>query len=154
MNIIKATKADANAAWQIRTDAILAKCANLYSTDIIEQWTAGDSPTDDFIADVVDNFYVVVMDEKVVGTGKLTTETAMVDAIFVAPDYMGKGIAKAMIKHLAQIATTQGLKQIKLESTLNAAGFYRSCGFVGDKVSVYKSPRGIEIECVPMVKVL
>ncbi|MFT4929561.1 MAG: hypothetical protein ACI8WB_005695 [Phenylobacterium sp.] len=45
-----------------------------------------------------------------------------------------------------------GLTQVKLDATLNAAEFYRSCGFVGDKVSTYNSPRGFEMACIPMLK--
>ncbi|MGA2069083.1 MAG: hypothetical protein ABSG86_29280, partial [Thermoguttaceae bacterium] len=37
---------------------------------------------------------------------------------------------------------------------LNAAEFYRSCGFVGEAIGLYQSPRGITLDCIPMTKVL
>ena len=75
-----------------------------------------------------------------------------IDAIFVQPDFMGKGAAKLMLKYLESMVIKKNLSCISLQSTLNAAGFYRSNGYEGDDVSVYRSPRGIELDCVPMKK--
>lgn len=57
-----------------------------------------------------------------------------------------------MLKYLESMAIKKNLSCISLQSTLNAAGFYRSNGYEGDDVSVYRSPRGIELDCVPMKK--
>lgn len=78
----------------------------------------------------------------------------MVDAIFVAPEYFGVGAAKKMLNFLEILAKENDLCSLKLESTLNAAPFYRSFGFVGDKVSTYHSPRGISLDCIPMTNSL
>ena len=88
------------------------------------------------------------------GSGKLNIETGMVDAIFVEPEYFGIGAAKQMLNFLESLAKENGLRSLKLESTLNAAPFYRSCGFIGDKLSTYHSPRGISLDCIPMTKSL
>jgi len=68
--------------------------------------------------------------------------------------YSGRGAAKKMIQFLEHLAKEQGLRLLTLESTLNAAPFYRACGFVGDEVSTYHSPKGIRLDCVPMEKLL
>jgi hypothetical protein len=47
-----------------------------------------------------------------------------------------------------------GLQEVHLEATINAASFYRKHGFLGEDISIYKSPRGIELECVHMVKAI
>lgn len=91
---------------------------------------------------------------QIVGSGKLNKESGMIDTIFVEPAFMGKGSAKAMIVYLENMALECGLKLLKLESTLNAVPFYRSCGFVGKNISVYHSPRGISMDCVPTQKAL
>ncbi|MEL4419714.1 GNAT family N-acetyltransferase, partial [Shewanella algae] len=87
------------------------------------------------ISDVVQTFHVSEVDGRVIGSGKINTETGMVDAIFVDPDFAGKGAAKQMLQFLEELAIQHNLPLMKLESTLNAAAFYRSCGFIGDELS-------------------
>ena len=53
---------------------------------------------------------------------------------------------------ILRAAREAGLAEVMLHATLNAAPFYRTCGFVGETVCVYTSPRGIRLDCVPMRK--
>ncbi|WP_108946384.1 GNAT family N-acetyltransferase [Shewanella halifaxensis] len=151
ISIRKARASDVEAIYSIRSRSILAKCADFYSAQQLQTWTQG-SVTNEFIADVVDNFFVSVIDNKVIGSGKLNTTTGMLDAIFVEPECFGQGAAKKMLAFLEALAIEHQLSCLKLDSTLNAASFYRSCGFSGEQVSTYHSPRGINLDCVPMYK--
>ncbi|ASA57749.1 GNAT family N-acetyltransferase [Vibrio gazogenes] len=151
ITIRKANKSDAQVIYDLRSRAILNQCSQYYSEEQLLLWTQG-GPSDRFIEDVVETFYVSEVDSRVVGSGKLNTETGMIDAIFVDPDYFGMGAAKKMLKFLEGLAEESGLQLLMLESTINAAPFYRSCGFIGDKLSTYHSPRGISLDCVPMEK--
>lgn len=153
ITIRKANQNDAQAIFDLRNRAILAKCSAHYTEEQLSLWTQG-SVSERFIADVVDTFYVSEIDGQVIGSGKLNTQTGVVDAIFVEPNYSGRGAAKKMLQFLEHLAKEQGLRLLTLESTLNAAPFYRACGFVGDKVSAYHSPKGIRLDCVPMEKPL
>ncbi|WBA13677.1 GNAT family N-acetyltransferase [Salinivibrio proteolyticus] len=153
ITIRKANQSDAQAIFDLRNRAILAKCSAHYTEEQLSLWTQG-SVSERFIADVVDTFYVSEIDGQVIGSGKLNAQTGLVDAIFVEPDYSGRGAAKKMLQFLEQLAREQGLLLLTLESTLNAAPFYRACGFVGDEVSTYHSPKGIRLDCVPMEKPL
>lgn len=151
--IRKAEREDAIAAWGIRNAAILAQCSQHYPEEELAKWTGGEI-TDDFIESVAEHWYVATLNDTVVGTGMLDRATGKVDAIFVRPDRMGTGVGSAMMAHLERLAVESGLKQLTLDSTLNAAPFYRTCGFVGAQRSVYKSPRGISLACIPMAKQL
>ncbi|OOF32104.1 GNAT family N-acetyltransferase [Salinivibrio proteolyticus] len=151
--IRKASQNDAQAIFDLRNRAILAKCSAHYTEEQLSLWTQG-SVSERFITDVVDTFYVSEMDGQVIGSGKLNTQTGLVDAIFVEPYYSGRGAAKKMLQFLEHLAKEQGLRLLTLESTLNAAPFYRACGFVGDEISTYHSPKGIRLDCVPMKKPL
>lgn len=153
ITIRKANQNDAQDIFDLRNRAILAKCSAHYTEEQLSLWTQG-SVSERFIADVVDTFYVSEIDGQVIGSGKLNTQTGVVDAIFVEPDYSGRGAAKKMLQFLEQLAREQGLLLLTLESTLNAAPFYRACGFVGDEVSTYHAPKGIRLDCVPMEKPL
>ena len=151
--IRKAERQDAIAAWDIRNAAILAHCTGYYHGEQLATWTDGEI-TDHFIESVAEHWYVVTVSDTVVATGMLDCVTGQVDAIFVRPDRMGLGVGRAMLAHLECLAVESGLARLTLDSTLNAAPFYRKCGFVGDQLSVYKSPRGISLACIPMAKQL
>lgn len=151
--IRKAVKPDAQAIYELRNRAILEKCSGSYNPEQLTLWTQG-GISENFIQDIVDTFYVSEIDGKVIGSGKLNTETGMIDAIFVDPDFFGKGAAKLMLSFLENLGLESGLALLKLESTMNAAPFYRSCGFIGDVVSTYHSPRGLSLDCIPMEKSL
>jgi hypothetical protein len=57
-----------------------------------------------------------------------------------------------MVSFLEDMARAAGLSKLTLDSTLNAADFYRRCGFAGDVVEKYQSPRGITLDCIRMTK--
>ncbi|MGI9278041.1 MAG: GNAT family N-acetyltransferase [Endozoicomonas sp.] len=151
MEIRKAQRSDAQKAFELRTLAIRSECKAHYSDEVLTLWTEG-SATEKFMDTVEQKFHVVMMEGEVAGTGMINTENGMIDAIFVDPQFMGMGVARMMMAHLEQLAKEAGLCQMKLDSTLNAAPFYRRCGFTGDKVSTYHSPRGIQLACIPMTK--
>ncbi|CAN7199725.1 GNAT family N-acetyltransferase [Caballeronia sp. LjRoot31] len=149
--IRKAVRADADAAWDIRRAAVMNECAGAYPLDQLEEWTGG--TTSAAFADAVEaRFLVATIDEHVAGTGMINLATGKIDAIFVHPAYMKRGIGAAMMRHLETLARSEGLRELKLDSTLNAAAFYRALGFQGDEIAPYHSPRGLTMDCVPMRK--
>ena len=153
LHIRKAVAEDAVAVWNLRNAAILAQCSGHYPEDDLAVWTAG-SVMDRFVQTVADRFYVATVEHSVAGTGMIDTATGHLDAIFVRPDMMGHGIGTQMMVYLENIAVQAGLKKLTLDSTLNAASFYRKCGFVGDQLGTYESPRGVSLPCIPMTKEL
>jgi N-acetylglutamate synthase-like GNAT family acetyltransferase len=153
LTIRKATADDAATAWDIRNAAIRHACKGFYAEELLELWTA-DEMTAEFVAFVAQTLYVATANDVIVGTAAVDLESGKLDAIFVRPDMMGKGIGKRLVVLCEELARGAGLTSLKLQATLNAAPFYRSCGFVGDAVGVYHSPRGITLDCVPMTKSL
>lgn len=153
LSIRRASGKDAGIASAIRRAAILAECADAYPQDLLQRWV-DNSIRDELLTDPANEFYVLERDGEVVATGMLNTSTGRLDAIFVAPHATRMGLARRMIEHLEQRAVALGLSQLVLDSTLNATGFYRKLGFAGEQESVYESPKGITLACVPMEKVL
>jgi len=149
--IRKAVRADADAAWEIRRAAVMSECVNVYPLDQLEQWTGG-TASRAFADAVEEHFLVATVGDHVAGTGMINLTSGKIDAIFVHPAYMKRGIGAAMMRHLETLARSQGLCELKLDSTLNAAPFYRSLGFEGDEIAPYHSPRGLAMDCVPMTK--
>ena len=153
LNIRKAKREDAREAWEIRNFAILNQCAGHYSMDTLETWTNGDF-YDDFIDAVEQHFYVATYNNQVIGTGMINIETGKIDAIFVHPNHMRRGIGKKIVEFLEDIALNSGLETLTLVSTLNAAAFYRACGFEGNAVGTYISPKGVSLDSISMFKVI
>ena len=151
LTIRKATADDAAAAWEIRSAAIRHACKGFYADELLALWTVGEM-TVPFVEFVAQKFHVATVNGSVVGTGVIDLGTGQMDAIFVRPDMMGQGIGKRVIAFLEELGRSAGLAELKLDATLNAAPFYRCCGFVGDAVGVYRSPRGISLDCIPMTK--
>lgn len=151
VTIRKAVARDAVSIWEIRNASIRAQCAGYYSDKDVAIWTDG-VPTERFVQSVVDKWHVAVVARAIVGTGVIDCLTGHIDGVFVSPDLMGHGIGTAMMRHLQEIAARCGLENLSLDSTLNAAAFYRKCGFTGERISQYHSPRGISLACIPMVK--
>ncbi|ELV7510515.1 GNAT family N-acetyltransferase [Aeromonas veronii] len=107
--IRKASKSDAQCIYELRTRAILDKCAQNYSERQLSLWTQG-GLSEGFVEDVVTNFYVSEVNGRVIGSGKINTQTGMIDTIFVDPDYFGLGAAKKMLAHLEALAQENGLQ--------------------------------------------
>jgi GNAT superfamily N-acetyltransferase len=151
--IRKARADDAAVAWEIRNAAILSQCKGHYPPESLAIWAKGEI-TDGFIQFVVEQLYVATVNDAVVGTGTVDCNTGRLDDVFVRPDMMRRGIGKQMVSFLEAMGRAAGLTRLALDSTLNAAEFYRSCGFVGEAIGIYQSPRGITLDCIPMTKVL
>lgn len=151
--IRKAHKDDAQEIWDIRSAAIHSECKDYYSSEELEVWTSGETPAQ-FVKAVEDNFYVAILDGHVVGTGMINLESGKVDAIFIHPSHVRAGIGRQVLCYLERLAVDAGLAELCLDSTLNAAPFYRKCGFIGDSVAQYDSPKGISLDCIPMIKKL
>ena len=105
-----------------------------------------------FVRMVEDKAYVAIIGDQVAASGMVDLASGQVDAVFVSPNLMGRGIGRAMMLHLESLARAAGLGQLKLDSTLNAASFYRSLGFNGDAVVSYCSSGGLSLACIPMIK--
>jgi GNAT superfamily N-acetyltransferase len=151
VHIRKATLEDAAVSFAVRREAIRAQCRDHYPADDLAVWTSGDM-SETFAARVAETFHVAVVDGHVVGTAMIDLATGRIDAVFVLPEYMRRGMGRALMDHLEGMAISAGLAALQLDATLNAASFYRSLGFEGDERTVYHSSLGVSLACVPMVK--
>ena len=151
LTIRKATCNDAFDAWHIRNASVHAACAMHYPAAALSGWVDG-TPTEKWASIVERDFYVAVDEGLVVGTGMLTVINGQVDAIFVRPSHMGRGIGRQMLQFLETLGSDRGVVRMRLDATLNAAPFYRRCGWSGDTVATYRTARGLELACMPMTK--
>ncbi|MEI7254896.1 GNAT family N-acetyltransferase [Dickeya dadantii] len=147
----KARRIDAQTVFDLRNRAILHGCRHDYTAEQLQLWTSGPL-SETFENTVTHHFHLAESAGRIVATGMINFHTGMIDAVFVDPEAMGQGVGKRMMQHLEMLARAAGLVEIRLDASLNAAPFYRSLGFSGDEVSLYHSPRGFSLACIPMVK--
>ncbi|MGE7816862.1 GNAT family N-acetyltransferase [Pseudomonas sivasensis] len=151
LEIKRATPEDANAAFDIRREAIRSQCIGAYTAEQMALWTRG-SADDGYRTLMEKPFYLGWVNDEPVATGMLDLDNNEVGALFVLPQFTGRGYGKAMLDHLEALARELELAEVVLDATLNAASFYRACGYVGEQPAIYRSPSGLELACIPMTK--
>lgn len=75
---------------------------------------------------------VVIEDDKIVGTGaitKLSDKEAFISAVFVVPEYHGRGIGNFIMENLEQDRYFLESAMISLNASITAAGFYEKLGY-------------------------
>ena len=151
LQIKRATRDDATTAFDIRREAIRSQCIGAYTAEQMALWTRGRA--EDGYDTLMDKpFYLGWVNDEPVATGMLDLDNNEVGALFVLPAFTGRGYGKTMLDHLEKLARELAIEEVVLEATLNAASFYRACGYVGEEQAVYHSPSGLELACIPMVK--
>jgi ribosomal protein S18 acetylase RimI-like enzyme len=91
------------------------------------------------------HFVVALIDNRVVGTGSLDGNE--VTTVFVDPNHQQRGIGRTIMGELERYAKSQGLREIILNSSITAFGFYKKLDYAlveetireyqGDKVITY-----------------
>ncbi|MEO8490808.1 GNAT family N-acetyltransferase [Pseudomonas sp.] len=149
--IKRATPQDATAAFEIRREAILGQCIGAYTAEQMALWTRG-AAEDGYSVLMEKPFYLGWLNDTPVATGMLDLDNNEIGALFVLPEFTGRGFAKVMLDHLEDVARALAIEEVVLDATLNAESFYRGFGYVGDEQAVYRSPSGLELACIPMTK--
>ena len=81
--------------------------------------------------------YNTVMIDKNSIVGFLSIEhTGYLNRLYTHKDHTGKGIATALLNDAQDWAKKHGIKEISLDSSKTAEGFYAKCGFCEKGVSV------------------
>ncbi|WP_250676010.1 GNAT family N-acetyltransferase [Paraclostridium ghonii] len=80
------------------------------------------------------HMYVACVNEKVVGCGAIARffgkdDDSILSAIFVLPEFHGKGIGKLIVETLEKDDYFTSAKRIEIPSTITACGFYKKMGY-------------------------
>lgn len=149
-----ATEADAARIWKVRTAAITGLCGGHYPAEIVNAWAA--VPLHQGFIDLLREmpFFVGRNAHGIVASGFLDLERARVEGMFVLPGFTRRGIGRAILRRLEDVARAEGLPRLSLDSTLNAAPFYARQGYVELSAGSWHHPGGFDIGCIHMQKLL
>lgn len=144
MEIKTATIKDSKEMHRLHTDAVLKTCKDFYTKEQIDAWLHGRTPEGYHEAIKKGDMYVAENNDKIVGFGHVLPGEIV--AIFVDPTFHKKGAGKLLLDYGLEIAL-KGHKKVKVESTVNAEGFYKKHGFVKIRDEVHIK-RGIEVPII------
>lgn len=145
--IRRATDADRVAIARLHEAAIRARGPSHYSPDEVESWASGIAPERYFIEQ---KMYVATIDDEVVAFGHY--HRGEIAAVYVHPAQTGRGIGRAMMAKLEEVARADGATHLHLNAALNSVAFYAACGYTRTMETVYMTRGGLAIKCVLMEK--
>lgn len=151
--IRRATQEDRESIWQVHVRAIQEVCNSHYSPKEIEDWSEVLKPTRYDEPIKRGSFFVAVDANVIVGFGNLNQDNGEIEAVYVAPEYVGRGVGKKVLQALESVARNLELTMVRLSSSLNAVHFYENAGYRRQKQKRYLLP-GDRVACLPMTKEL
>jgi N-acetylglutamate synthase-like GNAT family acetyltransferase len=154
LTIRKAREEDCQSIGSVHAAAVKGIRTALYTPEEIQAWAVPKQRESYEESIRSKEFCVAEEDGIIIGFGVLNRESAEVEAVYVSPQVGRRGIGLEVLRTLESRASALGLRELRLNASLNAVPFYEKEGFVAQERSKYRLATGVEIACVPMVKAL
>lgn len=154
LKIRRARQEDSHSIGSVHAAAVSGIDTAEYSPEEIQAWAVPRTPSSYEESIRTKEFFVAEYEGTIVGFGVLNQESAEVEAVYVSPKAGGRGVGLDVLRKLEERANDLGLKELRLNASLNAAPFYEKAGYVAQERSKYRLLTGVEIACVPMVKTI
>lgn len=139
-----ATTEDATAISQVIIAALRETNAQDYTPAIIEQVEQSFSPEAVLRLLIQRQVYVATIDHHVVATASLDHD--VVRSVFVDPAHQAKGIGKQLMARIQSVAVDEGVKLLRVPSSITAEGFYASLGFKKVRDEFHGAERTVVME--------
>lgn len=150
----EAVAEDVDAIERLQRDAIRHGTGDHYEAEAIEAW-AGAFNRDGFAGKVEKSEVWVAEDEgRTVGYVSLDPSTFEVDSVYVAPESAGRGIGRALVEHILEVAREHRLQNVWLDASLNSIPFYERMGFVVTGEDGSRTRCGVTIRCTRMARLI
>lgn len=139
-----ATPHDATAISRVITAALRESNAQDYPPEIINQIEQHFSPANILNFLTQRQVYVAIIDDHVVATASLDGD--VVRSVFVDPAFQRKGVGQCLMSALESVALANGVRQLRVPSSITAEGFYRALGFTKIRDEFHGAERTIIME--------
>ena len=154
LKIRRARQEDSDSIGSVHTAAVRGIRSGVYTSEEIQAWAVPKKPSSYEESISSKEFFVAEHEGAIVGFGVLNQENSEVEAVYVTPEAGRRGTGLELLRKLEERASDLGLRQLRLNASLNAVAFYQRAGYVAQEPSKYRLLTGVEIACVPMVKVI
>jgi putative acetyltransferase len=154
MNIRRAAVTDTERICRMHKASIRNLCRSHYTPDQIEAWAGPKRPElyERLIRDLI--VFVVEEGDDIVAFGALDVTAADIRALYVAPEFIGRGIGSRVLEALESEARHLAIPRLSVSATLNSVGFYSARGYSSIGAADNVLPQGISLPCVNLEKTL
>jgi len=118
---------DAQAISQVIVQALQQSNAQDYPAAVIERVASNFTPAAVAQLLAIRQVLVAEFDDEVVGTASLDGD--VVRTVFVAPSVQGRGVGRALMSAVEQLARQAGVCRLAVPSSLTAQAFYAALGY-------------------------
>jgi N-acetylglutamate synthase-like GNAT family acetyltransferase len=154
LTIRRSRQEDCQSIAEVHTAAVAGIRTDLYTPQELQAWAVPKQPESYEESIRTKEFFVAEEGGSIIGFAVLNQESAVVEAVYVGPGAGRRGIGLALLRKLEERARSLGLEVLRLNASLNAVPFYKRAGYVAQAESKYRLSTGVEIACVPMVKLI
>ncbi|MDD2058786.1 GNAT family N-acetyltransferase [Pseudomonas sp. GD03860] len=119
---------DGQAVFDVTRQSINALANGRYSPEQLQGWMGERTPA--FYEQLIAHGHMVVALSEGRIVGFVDAEPGEVTRLFILPEASGTGLGARLLHIGIDKAQAPGIDMIKVESTLNAEGFYQKHGFV------------------------
>ena len=119
--------ADAEVISQIIVSALRQSNARDYPAEVIERVAANFEVAAVRVLLTRRKVFVALREGWPVATASL--DGKVIRTLFVAPDMQRKGLGRALIRYIEQIAGVAGIRRLSVPASLTAQGFYAELGY-------------------------
>ena len=153
-SVRRARREDDEAIGRTHVASIRELCRAHYRPEEIEAWAAPRGTG--FYVEAIERkeFYVAEDGEEIIGFATLNPAGGEVEAVYVHPKAVRRGVGRKLLSTLEARAREGGLESLHLCASLNAVEFYERAGFARGEPTAHRLPGGVEIACVRMTKAL
>jgi GNAT superfamily N-acetyltransferase len=152
MTIRSATANDLERICSIHRLSILELCKTHYSAEQLADWTAALLPAVYEALFATHRIFVADDGADVMAFGVFDPNTALINATYVHPSAVGRGLGRALLTAVEDEARAAGFVEVRLNATLNAVGFYERLGYVSRGRESNRLPSGVDLPCERMRK--
>ena len=153
ITIRRARQDDKESIWRVHIRAIKEVCKSHYSKQEIQAWVGVLKPGRYEEAIRKGPFYLAADGASILGFGNLNQENGEIEALYVDPDHVRRGVGIKILQALEKKAVDSGLKLLRITSSLNAVSFYELAGYKPQRQKRWLLPSEMVV-CVPMTKEL
>ena len=133
--------------YEITEASIRGLAASHYSPELIAEWMNGRDVA--LYEEAIAQGGVTIAVEAAKTLGFVEAAQGEITRLFVWPEAAGQGLGRRLLEQGISMAV-EG--EIWLNATLNAAPFYKHCGFMPLRREIYRRDDGVKVEIVRMLR--
>ena len=150
----RAGASDVEGIWRVHNESIRVLCQDRYGPREIAAWIAFRPPEAYRAALASRDLFVAEREDEIVGFGQFDPARGEVEACYVSPGAIGRGVGSDLLARMEEQARATGHAVIRLNATLNAEAFYAGLGYRRVGLASHRVGNDVELACIRMEKAL